>query len=258
MYILYLQRWFVMNSRCFFYVLLHYIVRKNETNKIQAVTARFVVPVNSLYLSKEKVSENEDICVALFCAEKCNKKIRFVIGFGTEFVQNMVYDNNADTQQIKQTNKIMKTTFEELRKQFGDYAIANSRAGFKFIDEIVDDLADTCITRIDECVDDDVENNDVILDVLREIYYHGCASGAVSKFIYNKDCIEFYQKYMVEMNEWFDEIQDYLTPNNLFESMQDLPIKMCWFAYEIVAGDVLNGFGDWLEEEKSKEEEVQQ
>lgn len=149
----------------------------------------------------------------------------------------------------------MKTNFEELKGKFSEYSLRGSRGGYNFVDEIVADLADTCMTRISECDDEEESENKIILDVLREIVEHGCASGAVAMFINDCDCAKFYQKYVLEMDEWLEDVQEERDCK-----ANDFPRyrNMCWFAYEYIAWDVLSGFEEWLEEEKAKKEEVEE
>ena len=79
------------------------------------------------------------------------------------------------------------------------------------------------------------------VDTLREIALNGCASGCASYHIYTSDCVDFYNKYQGEIDDY---ICDALGVDSILEldvirdaaDLEHAASLACWVYIELVAG----------------------
>ena len=89
----------------------------------------------------------------------------------------------------------------------------------KFVDEFVEDMAEHA------------ENYLRPLDFFNDLT-HGCQSGLIGMLIYNTDCLNIYNKYANDMEEFKESIEEELgTPIHNKASVPHATF-MCWFCYE--------------------------
>lgn len=96
-------------------------------------------------------------------------------------------------------------------------------------------------------------NNKAVYEILTSLsedevidtYYHGCASGCASAFIYYYQTREFFESYYVEVLENLNEMKE-LYGNNIFDSINFNFNGLTWLYVE----QVINGFISYCEFEE--------
>jgi hypothetical protein len=108
-------------------------------------------------------------------------------------------------------------------------------------------------------INNHVKDYDSVENLARDLNYCGCASGMVGELIYTTDCVEFFNKYKVEINSLFRELLSDCgtTPDQLFGNQNSLqwdkedPLCMdannqnilAWFGFETTASNLFNRAG---------------
>ena len=81
------------------------------------------------------------------------------------------------------------------------------------------------------------------MDTLRDISNHGCASGCAHRHIYTSDCVDFYNNYQDEIDEYICESLGYDSVMELTTECNDIRHAMnhlCWIYIELVASELVD------------------
>lgn len=83
----------------------------------------------------------------------------------------------------------------------------------------------------------------------KEITYHGCISGTVSSMIYYNDTVRFYNHFIDDINDYFDEvgydwIDETMKASDFIKSERTAKNNIAWAFYE----EVIYEISEWLED----------
>lgn len=87
-------------------------------------------------------------------------------------------------------------------------------------------------------------------DDLTNIVNHGCVSGSAHRHIYTSDCVDFYNEYQDEIDEYICDVMGLNTVMEITTECYDIQHAMshlCWLYIDLMAGELLD--------EESEEEE---
>lgn len=135
---------------------------------------------------------------------------------------------------MKQLSDLVKQFSSIAKQKIGDYSFAI---------EIAEDIARNCYEA--QC-ESDMQPDIAIKSWLQDLSKHGVASGMAGKFIYDSDCAEFYQKNVLDLDEWLQNLEE---ESGGIKFNQDRYISMCWLAYEECANAILEEIEEEWEEE---------
>ena len=84
---------------------------------------------------------------------------------------------------------------------------------------------------------------DVIFDTydseqLHDIATHGCASGCAGSHIYTTDCVEFFDKYEIEITDYIEEFAGVASVFELTTdccTISDIKVNIVWMFIEMIA-----------------------
>lgn len=102
------------------------------------------------------------------------------------------------------------------------------------------DLLKKSTSPLEKYVLEDALQEDNAKEYLESVLEHGCVSGMVSSLIYYNNTKEFYIKYMEEIEEIIQDIQDNAGYNVLENAKFPLYNWLAWLGYEETARKIID------------------
>jgi len=93
-------------------------------------------------------------------------------------------------------------------------------------------LLENSTNDLEKYVIEDILDNENIESYIKDILQHGCQSGTVSSLIYYTDTRAFYIKYIDEIDNLVQDINDNLGGNILSDAKFPLYNWLAWLAFE--------------------------
>lgn len=109
----------------------------------------------------------------------------------------------------------------------------------------LNDLFKESTNKLEKYVISDIYNSDEPEGYLKDILNHGCQSGVVSQLIYYKDTKDFFVKFIDEIDEIKDELEESF--GQPLEIKQPLYNWLAWLGYEETARKIADKLGLELE-----------
>ena len=173
--------------------------------------------LNILYNDKEAMEEEKRLAEETYCIQTYQQGHLFQCICPSYKDMYQLSLNTADD--VYSHDKVIKEALEHCVHCSQDEMLNSESYGF--IGEFLDIVAYH------------ISQYDTPEEFFEDLSYGGCASGMIGEFIYNSDCKDFYIKYMCDLDDYIENIEEEIGCR-IYNKSNGIAryVLVCWVAFE--------------------------
>ena len=174
--------------------------------------------LNILYNDKEAMEEAKRLAEETYCKQTYQQEYLFQYLCPSYKDMYQLSLNTADD--VYSHDKVIKEALEHCVHCSQDEMLNSESYGF--IGEFLDIVAYH------------ISQYDTPEEFFEDLSYGGCASGMIGEFIYNSDCKDFYIKYMCDLDDYIENIEEEIGCRIYRKYNKGVAryVLVCWVAFE--------------------------